>query len=69
MVTSIESIQRSYGLLAPQLLVRELAQWYVRCSVTGELIPLTRLKYWNVDRKECYRDAEVALGVHEALRS
>lgn len=68
-MTLIEGIQSSYAPLAPQLIARELAQWHVRCSVTNQLIPLTRLKYWNVDRNECYRDAEVALRVHEALKS
>jgi hypothetical protein len=28
---------------------------YVRCAVSGALIPLEELRYWNVDRQEAYR--------------
>ena len=27
---------------------------YVRCAVTGRLIPLDDLRYWSVDRQEAY---------------
>jgi hypothetical protein len=27
---------------------------YVRCAVTGEPIPLDKLRYWSVDRQEAY---------------
>jgi len=27
---------------------------YVRCSVTGQPIPLEELQYWSVDRQEAY---------------
>lgn len=30
---------------------------YVVCAVTGDRIPLDRLKYWDADRQEAYRDA------------
>ena len=30
---------------------------YVRCAVTGAIIPLDELKYWNVERQEPYVDA------------
>lgn len=34
---------------------------YVRCAVTGVKIPLSALRYWNVDRQEAYADAAAAL--------
>jgi len=30
---------------------------YVVCAVTGDRIPLDRLKYWDADRQEAYKDA------------
>ncbi|MEM9168705.1 MAG: DUF2093 domain-containing protein [Pseudomonadota bacterium] len=33
---------------------------FVRCAVTGKRIPLTALKYWNVDKQEAYADAVAA---------
>jgi len=32
-----------------------LADYYVNCSVTGEEIPLSELKYWNVEKQEYYK--------------
>ena len=34
---------------------------FVRCAVTGELIPLDELKYWSVARQEPYANAAVSL--------
>ena len=34
---------------------------FVRCAVTGEAIPLEKLKYWSVARQEAYLNAEVSL--------
>ena len=34
---------------------------FVRCAVTGQLIPLDELRYWSVDLQEPYAGAEVAL--------
>lgn len=33
---------------------------YVTCAVTGQRIPLERLRYWSVDRQEAYADAVIA---------
>jgi hypothetical protein len=33
---------------------------HVICAVTGTRIPLTELRYWNVDRQEAYVDAEAS---------
>ena len=30
---------------------------HVRCTITGESIPLEELKYWSVARQEAYVDA------------
>lgn len=34
---------------------------YVRCAVTGAVIPIKDLKYWNVDKQEAYADAAAAM--------
>lgn len=34
---------------------------FVRCSVTGEIIPIDELKYWSVARQEPYANAEISL--------
>ena len=33
---------------------------FVKCAVTGDVIPLTKLRYWSVDAQEAYRDAIIA---------
>ncbi len=33
---------------------------YVRCGVSGAIIPLDDLKYWNVDKQIAYKSAEIA---------
>ena len=30
---------------------------FVRCAVSGALIPLDELRYWNVELQEAYRSA------------
>jgi hypothetical protein len=40
---------------------------YVRCSVTGEVIPLDELRYWSAERQEAYADAQVAVDRLKAL--
>ena len=42
---------------------------YVRCAVTGKQIPLSDLKYWNVDRQEAYAGAEESLKRYLELRA
>ena len=34
---------------------------YVRCAITGSIIPLDELRYWSVDRQEAYVDAAASL--------
>lgn len=34
---------------------------FVHCAVTGEKIPLDRLRYWNAERQEAYKDAAASL--------
>lgn len=34
---------------------------FVRCAVTGKVIPLDELKYWSVERQEPYVDVEASL--------
>lgn len=40
---------------------------HVRCAVTGERIPLEKLRYWNVARQEAYRDAEASLAAERGV--
>ena len=34
---------------------------FVVCAVTGDRVELEKLRYWNVDRQEAYRDAAAAM--------
>lgn len=33
---------------------------FVRCAVTGQVIPLDELRYWSAERQEAYVDAAAA---------
>ena len=33
---------------------------FVRCAVTGRVVPLDELRYWSVARQEPYADAKIA---------
>jgi hypothetical protein len=37
---------------------------FVRCAVTRDPIPLSDLRYWNVDRQEAYSSAEISFARH-----
>lgn len=39
---------------------------FVRCGVTGDPIRVENLRYWNVERQQAFRSADVAFG--ELLR-
>lgn len=41
---------------------------FVRCAVTGRNIPLSELRYWNVERQEPYVDAIASLTSHLETR-
>lgn len=41
---------------------------FVLCAVTGKAIPLTELRYWNVELQEAYSSADVSLERHRELR-
>ena len=34
---------------------------FVRCAVTGQIVPLDELRYWSVELQEPYASAEAAL--------
>lgn len=40
---------------------------FVRCAVTGAVIPLDELRYWNVAQQEAYVDAAASLARHTQL--
>jgi hypothetical protein len=40
---------------------------FVRCAVSGALIPLDELRYWNVELQEAYRSAAEATARWKAL--
>ncbi len=62
-------IENAHRTLPPQLaqaiVEKELLGWHVVCAVTGDLVPLSSLKYWSVDRQECYKNAEAALAAFQ----
>jgi hypothetical protein len=33
---------------------------YVRCGITGAIIPLDEVRYWNIDKQIAYKSAEIA---------
>jgi hypothetical protein len=37
---------------------------HVLCAVTGQPIPLSELRYWNVERQEPYASAEASAKAH-----
>lgn len=39
-----------------------LSEWFIECSVTGDPIPVTELKYWNVEKQEVYKSPETVMG-------
>lgn len=41
---------------------------FVRCAVTGRVIMLADLRYWNVDLQEAYATAETAMRRYVELR-
>lgn len=41
---------------------------FVRCAVTGQIITLTDLRYWNVELQEPYASAEVSMKRYVELR-
>lgn len=41
---------------------------FVRCAVSGQVIPLGDLKYWSVERQEAYASADIALKRYLELR-
>jgi hypothetical protein len=41
---------------------------FVRCAVTGTVIPLEELRYWSVDLQEAYASPEVVLQRHAQAR-
>lgn len=34
---------------------------FVRCAVTGQMIPLDELRYWSVDLQEAYATPEASM--------
>ncbi len=42
---------------------------FVRCAVTGAVIPLEELRYWSVDLQEAYATPEAVLQRHSTAYS
>jgi hypothetical protein len=40
---------------------------FVRCAVTGEVIPVNEIRYWSVERQEAYAGPAAALERHKQL--
>lgn len=41
---------------------------FVRCAVSGQLIMLPELRYWNVERQEAYASADIALKRYQEFK-
>ena len=54
------STQPLERLRAHEIVTEILNDWYVECSVTGDLIPFHDLKYWDVDSNMIFKDAATA---------
>lgn len=42
---------------------------HVVCAVSGQVIPLEELRYWNADLQEAYATAEIAMRRTEEVRA
>lgn len=40
---------------------------FVRCTISGTIIPLDELRYWNVDLQEVYATAEIAFERYQKI--
>lgn len=60
LISLIESTVResSYREEAGDRISALLSEWFVECSITGESIPVSELKYWNVEKQEVYKSPE-----------
>jgi len=69
LISLINLINRTGSPEMIQQQMRNLfGEWGIRCSVTGDLVPLIRMKYWNMERNEAYRDANIMFKRHMELR-
>lgn len=51
-----------------QQMIKLLKEWGIPCSMTGAMIPLAKIRYWNMERNEAYRDANTMFKRHMELR-
>jgi len=42
---------------------------FVRCAVSGQVIPLDDLRYWSAEVQEPYASADIALARYEQLKA
>ncbi len=47
-----------------ELYTKVVSQWFVVCSITNEQIPLSELKYWDVEKDRAYKSPEI-IPLHE----
>ena len=47
--------------------MKRLEKYYVPCSITGDPVVLSELRYWNVERQESYKNAAVGLARYEEI--
>jgi len=68
LISLINMIQRSGPPeMVNNQLTNLLKEWGVTCSITGKLISIIDLRYWNMKRDEIYYDAEVMLTRHQEV--
>jgi len=47
-----------------ELYTKVVSQWFVVCSITNKQIPLSELKYWDVEKNQMYKSPEI-IPLHE----
>lgn len=69
LISLINLIQRTGNPeMIKQQMNKLLGEWGIPCSITCEMIALTKIRYWNMERNEAYRDADVMFKRHLELR-
>lgn len=56
-LASIKYTEADFQVLAPGT--------HVKCAISGKMIPLDELKYWNWQRQEAYVDADASLAAEQ----
>ncbi len=65
MISLIDVIKQTGNQeMIQQQMTKLLGEWGIHCAITGEMIPLIDLRYWNMEMNEVYRDANIMFKRH-----